>query len=144
MWNSTPGEYSSQEDSLEKRPRKEKKYIKYLKYLSIGLVTGIANGLFGSGGGTIVVPAMIFFLGEEEHRAHATAILIILPLTLVSAFFYLRNGYMDWQIAWKVILGGIAGGYIGARILKICPENVLRKVFGLFMIVAAIRLILTV
>ncbi|HXK45103.1 MAG TPA: TSUP family transporter [bacterium] len=120
----------------------KEKIIKYIKCLVIGLATGIANGLFGSGGGTIVVPSMIFLLKEDEHKAHATAILIILPLTVVSLFFYLRSGHMDWQIAWKVILGGIAGGYIGARLLNKCPENILRKIFAVFMIAAAIKLIL--
>ena len=57
---------------------------KKCKRTAIGLVTGFANGLFGSGGGTIVVPAMERFLGEEEHKAHATAIAVILPLSLLS------------------------------------------------------------
>ncbi|GAE90549.1 hypothetical protein JCM21531_4172 [Acetivibrio straminisolvens JCM 21531] len=69
---------------------------KYIKFAIIGLVTGIANGLFGSGGGTIAVPAMVLLLKEEEHVAHATAISIILPLTLVSAFIYVANSYIDW------------------------------------------------
>lgn len=66
----------------------------YLKFAVIGLVTGIANGLFGSGGGTIVVPAMVLLLKEEEHVAHATAISIILPLTLVSAFIYVSTAIL--------------------------------------------------
>jgi len=66
----------------------------YLKFAVIGLVTGIANGLFGSGGGTIVVPAMVLLLKEEEHVAHATAISIILPLTLVSAFIYVQTAIL--------------------------------------------------
>ena len=65
--------------------------VKYLIYALIGLVTGAANGLFGSGGGTIAVPAMVLLLGVEEHRAHATAISIILPLTLLSTFFYVSR-----------------------------------------------------
>ena len=83
---------------------------KYFKFVLIGLVTGMANGLFGSGGGTIAVPAMILLLKEEEHRAHATAISIILPLTLVSAFFYISNNYINWDLTYKVTLGGVAGG----------------------------------
>ncbi|MGI6777505.1 MAG: sulfite exporter TauE/SafE family protein [Acetivibrionales bacterium] len=120
---------------------KQETLKRYLKYVIIGLVTGTANGLFGSGGGTIVVPAMVLLLGSSEHKAHATAILIILPLTVVSAFFYITNNYVDWSITWKVIVGGIAGGYIGARLLDICPAKLLRKVFALFIIIASIRMI---
>ncbi len=115
---------------------------KYFKFVLIGLVTGMANGLFGSGGGTIAVPAMILLLKEEEHRAHATAISIILPLTLVSAFFYISNNYINWDLTYKVTLGGVAGGYIGAKLLNICPSHILRKLFAVFMIAAAVRMLL--
>lgn len=113
---------------------------RFFKCILIGLLTGIANGLFGSGGGTIAVPAMVLILGEDEHKAHATAISIILPLTLVSSFFYISKGFVDWSITLKVILGGIVGGYIGAKLLNVCPVNILRKIFGIFMIFAAIRM----
>lgn len=115
---------------------------KYIKYILIGIVTGTVNGLFGSGGGTIVVPAMVLLLGLDDHKAHATAISIILPLTVVSAFFYVSNNYVNWDITIKVILGGIAGGYMGAKLLNICPANILRKIFAVFMIAAAARMIL--
>lgn len=115
---------------------------KYLKCLLIGLVTGLANGLFGSGGGTIAVPAMVHFLDAQEHKAHATAISVILPLTVVSSVFYIANGYADWGLTLKVTLGGLVGGYIGAKLLNICPDKVLRKVFALFMAAAGVRMIL--
>ena len=118
------------------------KIKKNLTILAIGIITGMANGLFGSGGGTIAVPAMILLLSEEEHKAHATAIAIILPLTVMSTFFYVSNNYIDFALTMKVIVGGIVGGYIGAKLLKICPTIVLRKLFAIFMIFAAIRMIL--
>ncbi|MDP4092742.1 MAG: sulfite exporter TauE/SafE family protein [Bacillota bacterium] len=122
--------------------KKKLDIIKYVKYAVTGLLTGTANGLFGSGGGTIAVPAMVLLLDMEEHKAHATAISIILPLTLVSAFFYVTDGYTDWHLTLMVTLGGMAGGYIGARLLNICPANILRKVFAVFMVVAAVRMLL--
>ncbi|MFZ5989891.1 MAG: sulfite exporter TauE/SafE family protein [Bacillota bacterium] len=117
-------------------------FRKYIKFVLIGLVTGMANGLFGSGGGTIAVPAMVLLLKEEEHRAHATAISIILPLTIVSAFLYVSNKYINWGLTFKVMLGGVVGGYIGAKLLNICPSHILRKIFAVFMIAAAVRMIL--
>lgn len=124
------------------KKNKGKKWLGYLKYAAAGLVTGTANGLFGSGGGTIAVPAMVHLMDMEESRAHATAISIILPLTLISSFFYIKGNYVDWWVALKVSAGGILGGYIGARLLPYVPSNVLRKVFGLFMILAGIRMVL--
>jgi uncharacterized membrane protein YfcA len=116
--------------------------IKYLKYALIGLVTGMANGMFGSGGGTIAVPSMVHLLGAKEHRAHATAISVILPLTIVSSVLYISKGFADWGLTLKVTAGGLAGGYIGAKLLNICPENILRKIFAIFMAAAGIRMII--
>ncbi len=116
--------------------------VRILKYGAIGIVTGIANGLFGSGGGTIAVPAMVHLLGADEHKAHATAISIILPLTIISSVFYLSKGYADWGLTLKVTLGGLAGGYIGARLLNICSGKVLRRIFAIFMAVAGVRMIM--
>lgn len=120
---------------------KAKLIKRYVKYAVTGLVTGAANGLFGSGGGTIAVPAMVLLLGADDHKAHATAISIILPLTVVSSIFYISNNYVDWDLTIKVVLGGLAGGYIGARLLQVCSSKLLRRIFAVFMIVAGIRMI---
>ena len=116
--------------------------IRYMKYAAIGFITGAANGLFGSGGGTIAVPAMVMLLGVEEHKAHATAISIILPLTFMSIFFYISNSHIDLLLSIKVIAGGVAGGFFGAKLLGKCPTSLLRKLFGAFMILAGIRMLI--
>ena len=108
----------------------------------IGIVAGIANGLFGSGGGTIVVPAMERFLKIPPQKAHATAIAIILPLSIVSVFVYLKNSEIDWWAALAVSIGGMIGGFIGARLLKKIPNKWLHRIFGLFMIAAAVKMII--
>ena len=85
---------------------------KKCKRTAIGLVTGFANGLFGSGGGTIVVPAMERFLKVEEHKAHATAIAVILPLSLLSLGVYLWKA--DLGAVWRIALWASAGGEAAA------------------------------
>lgn len=120
---------------------KRKIIVNYLKYAIVGIATGFANGLFGSGGGTIAVPSMVLLLGIEDHKAHATAISIILPLTLMSVFFYVSNELFDWGLTFKVIIGGAAGGFVGAKLLNKCPVGVLRKIFGAFLIMAGIRML---
>jgi uncharacterized membrane protein YfcA len=108
----------------------------------IGLLSGFANGLFGAGGGMILVPAMQKFLGIETRKAHATALAVILPLSVISMFVYLRGGYIDWTAVLFVSAGGAAGSFLGAKFLKKLSVNALHKIFALCMIAAAIRMIL--
>ncbi len=113
----------------------------WIKIGLIGFLSGIINGLFGAGGGTITVLALTFILGVEQHKAQATAISIILPLSLISGFIYYKNGFTEMDITFKVAVGGIIGSYIGSNALNKIPSNYLRKIFGFFIIVAAIRMV---
>ncbi|HOR87112.1 MAG TPA: sulfite exporter TauE/SafE family protein [Bacillota bacterium] len=113
-----------------------------LKPEVIGLITGLVNGIFGSGGGAILVPSLIFIMGIEDHKAHATAISIILPLSLVSSFVYFRYELVDLSLTLRVASGSVIGALVGSSILNRFPVNILRKVFGLFMIIAAVRMVL--
>lgn len=112
-----------------------------IKFILLGLVTGLINGVFGSGGGTILVPGMFFLLKVSEHKSHATAISVILPLSIISAVIYLNHGLIVLNVTLKVIIGGVVGGFIGARLLNKVPENILRKIFAIFMIIAAVRMV---
>ena len=118
-------------------------HFKHIKLISIGLITGFINGIFGSGGGMIIVPALIFLLNLEEHKAHATAISIILPLTIISTFLYLTEDIIKFNIALYVALGGVIGSFIGAKFLNKIPAPLLRKIFGSIIIYTAVRMILT-
>lgn len=115
---------------------------KAIKLIGIGLITGMVNGLFGSGGGTLVVPALVFLLEIPDYKAHATAISIILPLSIISTLIYFRNNAIRFDIALMVVLGGVLGAFIGAKILKKVPTPILRKVFGSVIIITALRMIM--
>ena len=88
------------------------------KKAAIGLVTGFANGLFGSGGGTIVVPAMERFLKVEEHKAHATAIAVILPLSLLRWGFI--SGKRVWARSGRLRFGRLPAGWSAASSAQSC------------------------
>lgn len=106
-----------------------------------GIFVGFLNGFFGGGGGMIVVPLLIFLLHLEDKKAHATALFIILPISIFSAIVYIVNN--DIEIL-KIIytgLGFIAGGIIGAIVLKKINNKVLRIIFSIIMIVAGIRML---
>ena len=108
----------------------------------LGFLTGICNGLFGAGGGILVVPTLIHFMGLQAHEAHATALAVILPISTISAIIYYKSGIYVWDIIYKVAIGGILGGVIGSKLLDNISPFWLRKTFSIFMILAALRMIL--
>lgn len=107
----------------------------------IGILTGLINGLLGIGGGTILIPAMVFLLGEEQHTAHGTSLAIILPTAFVSTIIYQLNNHIDWGLVTKIVLSAALGGYLGAKLMKKIPAPQLRKLFGLFMLLAGLRMV---
>lgn len=111
------------------------------KEMLIGFGAGILNGLFGAGGGSVLVPLMEKFLGTEEHSSHATAIPVILVMSLVSSFLYLRRGFFDFNIWLFVSIGGLAGGFIGAKLLKKVPKKWLKIGFGGVICITAVKMI---
>ena len=77
-------------------------FSSYCRLGLIGLLTGLINGLLGIGGGTILIPAMVFLLGEEQHVAHGTSLAVILPTALMSTLIYQYNSHIDWVLAAKI------------------------------------------
>lgn len=92
------------------------------------------------GGGLILLPACIYFLGLEEKEARATTIFAILPMVLASTFFYYKNNYIDWNIGIKTAIGGIIGGFVGAKLLNKINSKYLKIIFVIFLIYSAINL----
>lgn len=84
----------------------------------IGAVAGLVNGIFGGGGGMIVVPMLVMLLKCPPKKAHATALIIILPLSLVSGIIYAVFGNLNINVATPVSIGVILGGALGAFLLS--------------------------
>ncbi len=106
-----------------------------------GLATGAANGFFGGGGGMIVVPFLSAFAKKTPLCAHATAILIILPVSLVSAVLYLVNGYFDTELFLSVCMGVTFGGVLGARALNLMSGGAATLLFAAVMFSAGLRML---
>lgn len=107
-----------------------------------GALAGLANGLFGGGGGMIVVPMLVFLLKMKPKNAHATAILIILPLSLLSGLFYAAFGDFRWQAGLPVTVGVIIGGTLGASLLKKMSSKWVLIVFSVVMAAAGMKMLL--
>ncbi|MBR5192635.1 MAG: TSUP family transporter [Clostridia bacterium] len=115
---------------------------KWLILIIVGALAGFLNGMFGGGGGMIVVPMLIHFLKFEEKHAHATAIFIILPLSILSAILYTTYGNFDLFSTIYVTIGVIGGGIIGALLLKKLSSKYLTWIFSLIMLIAGVKLLL--
>ncbi len=105
-----------------------------------GALAGIVNGLLGAAGGLVVVPALRK-AGLETRKAHATSVAIILPISIVSAIFYLTSGRFHFSDTLLYLPGGVAGAFLGGWLLPRIPSHALRRIFGLFMLWAAVRLL---
>lgn len=112
-----------------------------LKKIIIGLLAGIICGLFGTGGGLILVPTFIYLLNIEPKKARATSLCCMLVMVVVSTIFYYKNNYIQWKVGLLCAIGGIAGGYIGAKILKKVPDYVLKIVFTCFILYYSYRML---
>jgi len=106
----------------------------------LGFVGGVLAGLFGVGGGILFVPALVLVLGLTQVHAEATSLLAILPTVVAGAWQQHRYGNVDRRAALLVGLGSIAGVEGGVQLAKALPEDVLRRLFGVFMLVVAANL----
>jgi len=113
-----------------------------LLYLLLGLVAGIFSGLIGIGGGIIIVPALVLLFGLSQHQAQGTTLaLMVPPIGLLAAWTYYQQGYVDLKIAIFVCMGFFIGGLLGARIATGLSGAVLEKVFGIALLVIALKMI---
>ena len=111
---------------------------KKIKIIILGAITGFLSGLFASGGGLIAVPGLVYFVHTGEKEARAIAIFSILPMVLTSMIFYNRAGNIDFKMGILCGIGGLVGGYIGAKLLKKINDKYLSLIFIIFLIYAAI------
>ncbi len=116
--------------------------MQYLMAALIGLVGGITSGLFGVGGGIVMVPAMVYLMQTNIKTAIGTSLVVIIPTALTGAFKHQQLGNIDWKVAALLVPTAILGGFAGAALTKHLPADVLKKCFGGFMILAGCRLLL--
>ncbi len=115
----------------------------YLTLLGIGLVAGVFAGMFGIGGGLIIVPALIFIVKSKELEAIGTSLAALIPpVGLLGAAEYYRNGYINIRYALLIGAGLFLGAYFGARIMIGLPAHIIRRIYAGFLFAIATRMLI--
>ena len=104
-----------------------------------GVTAGTLNGLFGSGGGVVAVP-LLERSGLEQRRCHATSVVIVFMLSLVSTIMYAIHGKLNFGKTMAFIPAGLVGAIVGATLLKKVKNKALKRIFGVIIIISAIRM----
>ncbi|MBQ8299653.1 MAG: sulfite exporter TauE/SafE family protein [Clostridia bacterium] len=120
--------------------RKIEKRCETMVYV-IGLIGGFVSGFFGAGGGLILLPAMVNILKVDEYKARGTTLASIFVATLIASIFYAQNNYFDMSLSLKLAIGGIVGGFLGAKITNKIPKDILAIAFNIFLLYVSIRMI---
>lgn len=108
----------------------------------IGLLAGMFSGLLGVGGGVIMIPMMVFALGFTQHEAQGTSLAVLaVPVTLIAAYNYYEAGHVDWKYAAVIAVTFVIGAYFGSKLAISIDQALLKKIFGIVLIIVAIRLI---
>ena len=112
-----------------------------MQYLALGLIAGILAGMFGIGGGVIIVPALILIAKFPPHRATGTSLAaLLLPVGILGAWRYYRQGDVDLSGAALIALGLVVGAWLGAEIALGIPARELQRLFSVFLTAIAIYL----
>lgn len=110
--------------------------------LLIGLAAGMLSGLVGVGGGLIVIPALVFFLGFNQHQAQGTSLgLLLLPVGILAVINYYNKGHVDVKVVAIMSIAFIAGGWIGSKLALRLSEDMVKKVFAVFLFYSAFKLL---
>ncbi len=112
------------------------------KYAVTGTLAGLANGLFGSGGGLFLVPMLTRWTGLEARKALPTSVAVIFVLSVVSCGVYFFKGALELAGAWPYLIGGALGGLISGRVFQKVPMTLLRRAFGLLLLYGGVRAVL--
>lgn len=115
----------------------------FASFTILGLIAGIFSGLVGIGGGIILVPALVLGFGLSQQSAQGTTLaLLVLPIGILGAMEYYKQGYVDWKIVGLLALGFVFGSLLGAKLALALPTVILKRIFGGTLLVIGLKMIL--
>jgi uncharacterized membrane protein YfcA len=108
----------------------------------IGIAAGMLGGLVGVGGGIIIVPALVYFLGFSQHSAQGTSLgLILLPVGILGVLQYYKQGHVDFRVVGILAIGFITGSYFGSKLALSFSQDTVKKIFAVLMILIALKML---
>lgn len=111
-------------------------------FLLLGFIAGVASGLVGIGGATIIIPALVFICKFDQHTAQGTTLaMMVPPIGLLAAWAYYKAGYVDIRVAAILAVGFVVGGFVGAKCAVSLPGPTLQRVFGVGLLLIAVKMI---
>lgn len=112
-----------------------------LGLIAIGLIAGILSGLIGIGGGVVIVPALVMFMGFSQQAAQGTSLgLMLLPIGILAVINYYNKGYIDVKVVGVMVIAFVIGGYIGSKWALALPQETLKKIFAVILFYTGIRM----
>jgi len=108
----------------------------------IGMIAGIMAGMLGIGGAIIMVPALVFFLGLSQHAAQGTSLAVMLPpIGIIAAYNYYKAGQVNIKFALILAAAFLIGSYFGSKLELNLPQPLLKKIFGLLLLLVAAKML---
>ena len=110
--------------------------------LLIGVLAGVFAGMFGIGGGLIIVPALVLLYGMKQHAAVGTSLgALLLPVGALSAWVYWKNGNVNVKYSVLLAAGLLVGAFVGAKLVEPVSDLTLRRMFGAFLLIVSVRML---
>lgn len=107
----------------------------------IGLAAGMLGGMVGVGGGIIIVPALVFFLGFSQQAAQGTSLgLLLLPVGIFAVINYSKQGFIEWKVIAVMCITFIIGGWLGSRLALSIPEKTVKRIFAIILFYSALKM----
>lgn len=108
----------------------------------IGLASGFLGGMVGIGGGIIIVPALVYFLGFTQHQAQGSSLaLLMLPVGILGVIQYYKQGHVDFSVVVILAAGFVIGSFFGSKLSLHLPQETIKKVFAVLLLVMAIKML---
>ncbi len=114
----------------------------FIILIIVGIAAGMLGGMVGIGGGIVIVPALIYFLGFSQKSAQGTSLgLLLLPVGILGVMQYYKQGHVDFKIVAFVAIGFLAGSYFGSKIALSLPQETVKKIFAILLIIVAVKML---
>ena len=110
--------------------------------IAIGIIAGIMAGMLGIGGAIIMVPALVFFMGVSQHTAQGTSLAVMLPpIGIIAAYNYYKAGQVNIKFALILAAAFLIGSYFGSKLALNLPQPLLKKIFGILLLLVAAKML---